>query len=195
LTVAGGSGFVNGDGIVIRGAGANITLTTPGAPAVTPSGAAVFSGTGLTVQNTFGTSTYQYQVVARDIGGGYTAASSITTIANGPSALGSVSVDVSSWTASKTVVTVTTSSAHNLVAGQMVLIAGADGANGWWQVATVPNVTSFTFHTSSDTRLGAPTEGGASGRVTTWFCNRLTWTPVARAMAYFIYGRKAGRWR
>jgi len=192
LTVAGGSGFVNGDGIVIRGAGANITLTTPGAPAVTPSGAAVFSGTGLTVQNTFGTSTYQYQVVARDIGGGYTAASSIATIANGPSALGSVSVDVSSWTASKTVVTVTTSSAHNLVAGQMVLIAGADGANGWWQVATVPNVTSFTFHTSSDTRLGAPTEGGASGRVTTWFCNRLTWTPVARAMAYFIYGRKAG---
>ena len=193
LTVAGGSGFVNGDGIVVRGAGANITLANPSAPAVTPSGAAVFTGTGLTVANTFGASTYQYQVVARDIGGGYTAASSITSIANGPSTLGSVSLNVSSWTASKTVVTVTTDSAHNLVAGQMVLIALAGGANGWWQVATVPNGTSFTFNTSSDTRLGAPTAGGPSGKVITWFCNHITWTPVANAMAYFIYGRKAGR--
>jgi len=86
---------------------------------------------------------------------------------------------------------VNTGSAHNLVANQMVLIAGAGGANGWWQVATVPSGTSFTFHTSSDTRLGAPIAGGATGTVTTWFCNHITWTPVAGAMAYFVYGRTA----
>src|SRR5262249_53126173 len=145
LTVASGSGFVNGDGIVVRGAGANTVLKNPSAPTVTASGAAVLTGTGLTVENTLGGSVYQYQIVARDIGGGYTVASPVTSIANGPSALGSVSVNVSSWTANNTVVTVTTGSAHSLVAGQMVLIAGAGAANGWGQAATGPPGTSFKF--------------------------------------------------
>jgi len=48
VNVLSGSGFLNGDGIVVRGAGAGITLRTPGAPVVTAS-AAVFTGTGLTV--------------------------------------------------------------------------------------------------------------------------------------------------
>jgi len=192
LTLAAASTFQNGDGIVVRGAGTTLTLTTPAAPTVVASNARGGTGTGLTIANASGATTYQYQIVAVGIDGSFTPASSVTSIANGPATLGSQNVSISGWTQSQTTVTVTTSSAHNLVVGAMVLIAGAGNANGWWQVATAPDNTHFTFSTSDDTRLGAPASGGAAGTVTWFMCNHITWTPVTGAFRYLIYGRTSG---
>ncbi len=76
---------------------------------------------------------------------------------------------VAPWTAtistaseSGTTVTITTSSAHALVAGDVVLIAGVTvtGYDGLYTVATVPSSTTFTY-TSSQTSLAASTKGTA----------------------------------
>jgi hypothetical protein len=57
--------------------------------------------------------------------------------------------------------TITTSSAHGLIVGQVVVIAsvgGATGANGTWVVATVPSSTTFTISLASSP--GVYTSGG-----------------------------------
>src|SRR5882757_1703014 len=75
-------GFVNGDGITIWGAGASITMSTPGAPTITPSIAAGGTSTGIVKTSASGSSTYKYRIIARDKFGGLTPAGSVGTTAD-----------------------------------------------------------------------------------------------------------------
>jgi len=82
-TLAAASTFQNGDGVVIYGAGATNTTPTPTAPTLTPSLASGPTGMGLVVTALSGTTTYNYQVVARRQNGGLTVASPVSTTAIG----------------------------------------------------------------------------------------------------------------
>lgn len=84
LTLTNAIDFKNGQGISVVGAGAVCSLTTPTAPTVTPTG-------------TTGTTTYQYQIVARDAQGGYTAVSNSGTTVTGNTTLNSTNYNVVSW--------------------------------------------------------------------------------------------------
>ncbi len=84
-TFASASGFLVGDGVTIRGAGATLTMSTPSGPTVTPSlsvgGMALGGGnyaSNTTVASATGASTYSYELIARDQSGGYTAPSAAT---------------------------------------------------------------------------------------------------------------------
>jgi hypothetical protein len=70
VAISSPSSFQNGDGVVIYGAGAAHSMTTPQAPSVTPSLAASGTGTGLVANGPFGRTTYNYQIVARNKQGG-----------------------------------------------------------------------------------------------------------------------------
>ena len=193
LTLAAAWTGVNGDGIVCRACGATTTLTTPGAgPAVTPSLALDMIGTGRTVSNTSGATTYQYQFIAIGKGGDYAAASPVTSISNGPKTLGATTADISCWTRSNGTVTVTTSSSHNLVFNALIKIKGNSGVDGWYRVATVPSGTTFTFTTGEDTRAGAMTSGGATGTVVWWQGNHIVIPHQTNAWKYAVYGRTSG---
>ncbi len=71
--------FVNGDGIVIYGAGPTNTMTTPAAPTVTPSLTAGLTGSLLDVASPGGSTTYSYKITACDLLRGCTAASAVGT--------------------------------------------------------------------------------------------------------------------
>jgi len=189
--------FLNGDGVVVFGAGAAHTMTTPGAPTVTPSRAAALTGTGFTVAAPAGgTTTYNYQLVAQNKAGGLTAASAVGTTAIGSASLGPQQVAITSYSRSGTTVTVTTTAAHGLSVGSMVYQEGSsDTTNfgGWFQVVTVADTTHYTYSQPLDTASGAPTGAGVTGGNAHWFnCNHLTWTSVAGAIKYYIYGRTGG---
>jgi len=198
-TISSASTFQNGDGVVIFGAGAAHSMTTPTGLTVTPSVAAFGTGTGIVVNGPAGgATTYNYQIVARDKQGGLTAASSVATTAAGAAALGAQSVAVSGFTRSGTTVTATTSAPHGLSIGSMVYIfttvGGTDNLNfgGWYIVATVADNTHFTYPTGRDTAAGALSVS-AGGGTANWFnCNHLSWTPVTGAFEYYIYGRAGG---
>lgn len=190
---AGSVCFVNGDGIVVYGAGPATALSTPGSPTVTPSVARVGTGTGDTVAGPTGATAYQYQIVARDKQGGLTAASTAGTTAIGQALLGSQSVAITSVTRSGNVNTYLTSSAHTLAVGAQVLIQSvADGTfNGTYSVDTVPDNTHFTVKTGLSTVNGASMS--STGGTVFWMnCNHITWTAVPNAWQYYIYGRTAG---
>jgi hypothetical protein len=90
-------------------------------------------------------------------------------------------------TESGNTVTVTTTSAHGLVAGQTVLIAGFSGQyagyDGTFTVASVPTTTTFTY-TDSTTGLGKSGGGTATGYGLTESGSTVTvWTTVANALA------------
>jgi hypothetical protein len=187
------SSFQNGDGVVIYGAGSALVITPPAGTAITPSLAAAGTGTGLVVPANTGATTYNYQIVARDVVGGLTAASAVASIGNGIP-LGKNSIGITGFSRSGTTVTVNTSSAHSLVAGAMVYISGSsDNLNfgGWYVVGTVPDALHFTYITGMDVANGASTSG--TGGTAVWFsCNHVTWTPVPGAFTYYIYGRTGG---
>lgn len=191
LTVPSGTGFQNNDGIVIRGAGATNTLSTPAAPTVTPSNASVLTGTGIDVASPTGATTYQYCVAAVTTSGAMTPCSANTSIANGQATLGANNVSVSSISASGTTITVTTSASHTLAVGANVVMSGTFGFDGWYQVTTVPDTTHFTVSTLNNTTNGSSTVG-STGTVYWWNSNRITWTAVSNAWKYAIYGRTAG---
>ena len=192
----GASTFINGDGIVCRGAGATERMSTPAAPAVAAVNAGISTGTGSFVANPSGAATYRYQIVAVDQGGGYTVASAATSIANGPATMGSNSVGISSWTRSNTTVTVTTAAAHNLVQFAGFCITGDASLIGCYSTATAKaGTTTFTFNSGQDTRNGAATSGGGAGTVTYFLANHITWPHVAGAYKYLIYGRTSGAMR
>jgi uncharacterized repeat protein (TIGR01451 family) len=90
-------------------------------------------------------------------------------------------------TESGNTVTITTSSAHGLVAGQTVLITGFSGAytgyNGTFTVASAPSTTTFTY-TDSTTGLGTSGGGTATGYGLTESGNTVTvWATVANQLA------------
>ena len=116
--------FVNGDGVVIYGAGTTHSLTTPGAPSITPSLAIAGTGTGFVVNSPTGSTTYCYRVVARTKLGGLTAAGPETCIANGVVALGVNQATISTLTRNNDVVTVVTSTPHGFPIGCSVTTCG-----------------------------------------------------------------------
>jgi hypothetical protein len=189
-TLAAASTFQNGDGIVIYGAGAVHSMSTPLAPTVTPSVARVGTSTGDIVAGPSGSTTYNYQIVARDINGGLTAAGTVGSTATGATSLGPQSVSISSMSRSNNAVTVVTATAHGLVAGAMVNIYGATDPsfNGWYQVASTANNTHFVYNGPQDTNQGA-TSSTTGGTVYWYNCNHLSWTAVTGAWQYYIYGR------
>lgn len=196
-TLSSASSFQNGDGVAIYGAGAAGTIITPTGLVVAPSLAAAGTGTGILVAGLIGSSTYNYQVIARDAQGALTAASSVATTVTGASSLGSQSVAVSGYTRSGVIVTATTSSAHGLVVGAHICITNGTASDnlffgGWFIVASVPDNTHFTFLTGNDTAEGAPSTSSGGGTVYWWNCNHISWTPVVGASHYYIYGRTGG---
>ena len=185
------STFVKGDGVTIFGAGTAHTLTTPVGLTVTPSIAAAGTATGIVVAGPSGSTTYNYQIIARNKAGGLTAAGSVASTGTGAASLGSQSVTISTLTRSGLVVTITTSSAHGLSVGSMVYVSNtSDNANfgGWYVVSTVADNTHFTYSTGLLDTNGASTS--ATGGTARWFnCNHLSWTAVTGAFEYYIYGR------
>ena len=185
-TLSAASTFINGDGVICRGAGPAITMSTPGAPTVVASNNANMLGTGKTIANSGGANTDTYQVVAVDIKRGYTAASAATTIKNGAVTKGAFQVSVSSWTRSGNTVTITTSSAHNLVTGAMASITAGDPSINGNYIITVTGGSTFTYSSQLDTAAGAAS-AGSTGLVTAYFGNHISWTPVTGAWQYIIY--------
>lgn len=203
-TLAAASTFQNGDGIVIYGAGATNSLSTPGAPTVAPAQANTATNTGRVATLTNGGTSYQYQIVARTKNGGLTAASTAGATTTGAASLGvqSATIVTGGCSRSNQTVTVTTSAAHGIMAGAVVCINMSTtdsnqkttdyGFQGFFIVATVPTNTTFTFKSGMDTRGGAPTASFGGGTVTYYVCNHVTWTAVTGAYQYYIYGRTNG---
>jgi hypothetical protein len=188
------STFRNGDGIVCRGAGAALTLSTPGAPTVVAENASGPTGTGNSVPNSSGATRYQYCVVAVKQDGSFTPCSSTTSIANGPTTLGpQATLNIASWTRTNNVVTASFSSPHNMVIRTYFVVQGDPSINGWYTVASVPDSTHITFKTSADTRVGAPIANASSNATAIfWMSNHVTWMTVTGAMRYYVYGRTSG---
>ncbi len=162
-----------------------------------PTIAAAPTGSGYVVPLPIGgATTYQYKIIARDIGGGYTAGSSAVTFSNGPGTLGAQSLSAISESRANNIVTVTTSarSPEVFTAGQMIRISGtsSDGSfSGWVTIQSVPNKTTITYASPLDSRTGAITS--ATGGTIQWFnCNHLILpTPGPGIYEYYIYGRVA----
>lgn len=208
----GGVCFVSGDGVVIYGAGATCTLSTPLAPTVTPTTDASLIGTGDVVNGPTGSTTYQYQVVAVDKNGCVTPASPATSISTGQASLGQQSVNITSCSRSGNVATCLTAAPHGLAVGTAVTIyQTSDDTNfgGPQLVATVPDNTHFTFINGIDLRngntilsdlTGVPVVGNSSGNGTSatggtaqWFNeNKISVTSVSGAWEYCLYGRTSG---
>jgi hypothetical protein len=90
-------------------------------------------------------------------------------------------------TESGNTVTITTSSAHGLVTGQAVLIAGFTGVyagyNGTYTLASVPSTTTFTY-TDPTSGLGKSGSGTVTGYGLTESGSTVTvWTTVAHDLA------------
>jgi hypothetical protein len=190
VTVTSSSNFQNGDGIVAYGCGAKNTLSTPGAPTVTPSEAAFATGTGHVVNGLKGTTTYNYEIVARDKNGGLTKSSSTGSTKTGAATLGVSQTSASTLERSDNTVTVATSSANGAIAGAIVFITGSTDAtfSGFYVVASVIDTTHFTYKQGMDTRAGAYSTA-TGGTVQIYVCNHLSWAPVTGAWQYYIYGR------
>ncbi len=193
--LASASGFQNGDGVVIYGAGSTNRLSTPGAPTVTPSVASGPTGTGTVVNAPSGGAiNYRYEIVARDKDGGLTAASSAGMTSMGSSSLGQQSVSVTALSRSNNTVTAKTASAHGLSTGSLVYMVGDSDASfdGFYIVTSVPSRTSFTYLQGMDTRAGATTRAAGGGTAYWYNCNHVTWTAVRGAWQYYIYGNTSG---
>lgn len=196
--------FQNGDGITCSGAGASHSLSTPSAPTVTPSLTSQATGSGLVVNApAVGATSYSYKIVAMTIDNGYTASSSAGTTAAGYATLGPQGpVNITSIARSELTNTVTCAATCNLSVGAQVHInetldpdhaATFSSFDGWYEVATAPDSTHFTYLQNQDTRAGAAAT--ATGGNVSWYAsNHLTWSAVTNAWKYAIYGRTAGTW-
>jgi hypothetical protein len=190
LAINAAGDYVNGQGIVVYGAGATPSITTPGTPTVTPN-----------LLN--GATTWNYKVIAEDYAGGLTAASSAGTTTTGAAALGQTLFVITSASAASGTTTYTTSVAHNLQPGATVLIcqfgggtcpgAFSDSFNGVKSVQSTP--TSTTFTTLDGTVYNNPNasyaESPASGQGYVMACNTLTYGSAtysgAGTLRYWIY--------
>ena len=185
LTINAAGDYANGQGVVVYGAGAAPTITTPGTPTVTPN-----------LLN--GATTWNYEVIAEDYKGGLTAASAAGTTTAGSSALGLTSIAMTGAVRSSGISTYTTSTAHNLQPGQTILICEFGGGtcngtgfldsfNGTKVVVSTPTSTTFT---TNDGNIPDATESiSAQGNVMA--CNTLTF-PVGSfsgvgTLRYWIY--------
>ena len=195
VTLAAASTFQNGDGVTLFGCGPANGMGVMPTPTVTPDIARVLTGTGYVVNAPAGSTTYNYQIVARDPNGGFTASSANGSTATGSASLGSQSVSITSASRAGNVVTVTTSSAHTLATSAMVVMTGMSDVsfNGYYQVSGSADNTHFTFISGQTTANGATTS--ATGGTVYWFnCNHVTYSAVTGATVgtkYYIYSDRA----
>jgi hypothetical protein len=186
--------FRNGEYVTIFHAGPPCRLTRPSAPIVTPS---VNAGGVDAVPARTGSSDFAYEIVAADKFGCYTAASMPGSTSAG-NTLGQQTIAITSGTRLNNLQTVTTSTAHGLMAGQMVYIryfSTSDASfEGTWMVHTVPDQTHFTFLSSLDTRTGASALF-IGGSLISFNANKISWTAVPGTWKYYIYGRTRGAFR
>lgn len=193
-TLTSASTFQNGDGIVFDGAGATVTLSTPGSPTVTPSAMAGSVGTKAVVATSAGATSWQYQVVAVDKAGGRTAAGPVGTTTTGLATLGNVTVNITSTARANNVVTFTMSAPEDLVVGEAILVQGMSDItfNGSYNVQTVIDNQHFTaIDYLKDTRNGASLSA-TGGFISYVNCNYVTWSAVPGTWIYAIYGRTSG---
>jgi len=196
-TCAGQTGsvcFQNGDAVVIYGAGAANATSTPAAPTVTPSLNAAETGSLMDVAANAASTTYSYEIAAINTNGGITAASPAGTTTTGAASLGAQTKAFSSVSMANNLVSVATSTPHELVAGAAIIISGVTASssvvpnpfNGWFVVNTVSDNTHFTYLVNADTRNAAPTSG-TGGSVTYHNVNHITWPAVSGAFKYAIW--------
>jgi hypothetical protein len=155
LTCASALDFVNGNGILVYGAGPATGLATPQAPTVTP------------LWQT-GTTSYSYCVASVDYYGGVTACGPAGSTSIGPASFGQNSYSISSRTSTGdgTTVTFTTSSPHNIptspyhtFAYPQIEITGMSGrCNTDATITSVPSSTTFTI-----SQQGLPDTTSCSG--------------------------------
>lgn len=166
VTLASAIDFVNGQGIVIYGAGNATSQSTPAAPT-------------LSAPYVTGAASYKYQIVGVDALGGLTAASPVATINTGPAIFGNLPVVISSISQSSDTVTVNFSSPISASVGQMVSIQGVTGAgvgfNGLFPVATVPTNSQITYSLSGNAGSGT-VSSSSTGRL----CNAYNITAISR---------------
>jgi hypothetical protein len=189
LTAA--STFQNGDGVVLYQCGATNTLSTPSAPTVTPSLASGPDTINDVVNAPSGGSTsYSYEIVARDKNGGLTSASPAGSTSTGVASLGMLQSTVTTLSRSNTTVTVNTSSANGASVGAVVFVTNSTDAtfSGFFVVAAINSTTQFTYTQGMDTLAGA-SSSATGGTVQVYDCNHLSWSAVAGAWQYYIYGR------
>jgi len=86
--------------------------------------------------------------------------SSVNTVKIFASAFANVGTNVSASVLSSNVATITTSTAHGLLAGDSVLITGRTGYNGLYKVATNVNATAFTYSITGSDIGSNLTDGG-----------------------------------
>ena len=148
LSIASAMDFANGQGVLVLGAGPAPVIATPQAPTVTP-----ISQTGST--------SYSYCVVDTDWFGGRTPCSGVGSTSTGASSIAFKSYTVSGWSTTNGVVTVTTSSPHNIPTTaynfgypQFEVQQGTTNSaycEGAWTATAIPSTTTIQF-----TRYGVP---------------------------------------
>jgi hypothetical protein len=187
LTLTAAQDFANGQGIVVYGAGAAPTMTTPGTPTVTPAG----------ILN--GATTYNYKIIAEDRLGGLTAASAQGSTTTGAATIGVNSVTLTQGVRTGGVTTYTSSANHNFQAGTTVNITGFNGGlgtffndmNGTKVIVATPTSTTFTVN---DATLSDRTDSsGGTGSIQA--CNILTYASASYSgvttLRYWIYRNTA----
>lgn len=199
VTLSSASTFQNGDGVVLYGCGSS-TVNVPAAPVIRSIVAASQTGTLLGVTAPAGATTYCYQLLSRTFMGG-TAPSTETCTATGPASLGLQSVSITSVSLTNNQATYTTSSAHGLVAGALVVTTGVTttefgGANnsafnGWFTVASTADNTHFVVNLMVDTRNGA-VSAGTGGTVNYWNGIEVKGAETTNNYQYYVYGRVTG---
>lgn len=187
--------FENGDSIRLDGCGSPTAMTPPTDVKVWSGMNA--GGTPAVYGTLVGTTPYSYQVIACDKSGGCSAASAVSSTTTGPAALGRTTVQIKRMSLSQNTMTVTTATAHGFVTNALVYIqyfsTHTASFEGWYIVSSVPSPTAFTFLTPIDSRVGGtPTLDTSGGTAVAFNCNVLTWTTVANAWKYFIFGRSPG---
>jgi len=144
---ASASDFVNGNGILILGAGPAPVIATPQAPTVTP----LFQ---------VGSTTRNYCIADRDWAGGLTPCGPAGSTSTAPASMSLASYSISSWSwnAATNTMTITTSGAHNMPTaasgivsepyGQVEIQAGSTGnpyCEGAFSLTAVPSSTTLQF--------------------------------------------------
>jgi hypothetical protein len=184
------SNFKNGEYATCYNAGPSPTVSTPSAPTVTPSDHA---GGMTAVNDSGGTTSYAYEIVAEDKNNGRSAASAPGTTSTGATNLGQTAIyNFSGCTRGSHTVTCTTTATHNFVVGQLVITQNMTDTsfNGNWITISPTSGTTVTFLSGWDTRNGAGTRTTPSttGNVYGFKMNRVSYTAVTNAFRYHIYG-------
>lgn len=149
LTVASAMDFAVGHGVLVLGAGPAPSIATPQSPTVTP-----IAQTGST--------SLSYCIVDTDWFDGRTPCSAVGTTSTGFSAFGLQSYSISGWSASNGLITITTTSPHNIPATkyngylypQIEVQQNSSSSRyceGAWTAVAIPSSTTVQF-----TRYGVP---------------------------------------